>query len=148
MAVRALIIGDAERALIAEAVRRAREHPVSFDEVRRFKDAVPQDRPHLRLADRRMEPRRVPMSEGVELPGGFRCAISFEQQPIGLCRHLSVSVDTPGPLPNLLAVGMIAEAFGFVAGMERRMWLEEFAPGHHAVNVVEPVIDDVPQTRQ
>ena len=147
--IRALIIGDAERALIDEAVRRAREHPLSPKDVQRIGETVPQGQPHLSLADRSGDVRRGPSEPwGVELPGGFQAAISFEHQPIGLCRHLSVSVDKPGYLPHMAAVGMIAEAFGFVAGMERHIWVEEFKPGCHAVNVVEPVLPASTETRQ
>ena len=45
-------------------------------------------------------------------PNGYRAAISFEQQPPGLCAHLSISVDTPGNLPSPESVEMIAEVFG------------------------------------
>ena len=144
--MRALIIGDEERAAIEAAVKHAAAHPISLETVKRLATTIPQGG-DLALADRPKEFHR-PESEHVELPGGYRASISFEQQPIGLCRHLSVSVDTPGRVPNLLAVGMIAEAFGFVKGMERKIWVEEFDPGHHAVNVVEPVLPPSTETQQ
>lgn len=145
-AMRALIIGDEERAAIRAAIDHAAAHPISLETIKRLRVTIPQGR-DLALADRPKDFKR-PESEHVYLPGGYRASISFEQQPIGLCRHLSVSVDTPGRVPNMLAVGMIAEAFGFVAGMDRKIWVEEFDPGHHAVNVVEPVLPDGSETKQ
>ncbi len=144
---RMLIIGDAERAAITAAVERAAAHPMSLETVKELAQAIPQDRNDLTLADRKAALKR-PESEHVAIAGGYRASISFEQQPIGLCRHLSVSVDTPGRLPHMLAVGMIAEAFGFIAGAPRHIWVEEFAPGHHAVNVVEPVLPPSTETPQ
>ena len=129
--IRALVIGDAERAVIDAAVRRARRRPTTLAEL---EDIV--------------AGRRKVVVESIDLPGGYEVAFSFEHQQIGLCRHLSVAVDRPGFLPNMLAVGMIAEAFGFVTGMDRRFWLEEFKPGHSAVNVVEPVAPDGSETKQ
>ena len=38
---------------------------------------------------------------------------SREVQPCGPVMHLSVSVDTPGKLPNKFSVDAIANAFGF-----------------------------------
>lgn len=145
--IRALIIGDDERKAIGAAVERAAARPISLATIERDSKLVPQGKGNLTLEDRAGVPGR-PESEHVYLPGGYRASISFEEQPIGLCRHLSVSVDTAGMLPNMLAVGMIAEAFGFVAGMERQIWVEEFDPGHHAINVVEPVMPAKSETWQ
>jgi hypothetical protein len=145
--VRALFIGEAERAACAAAASRAAKHPTPLEDSMRTAQAVPQGKAMLSLADR-LGPFKPLDVECVELPGGYQCAFSFEHQPIGLCRHLSVAVDTPGRMPHMAAVGMIAEAFGFVQGAERRIWVEEFAPGHHAVNVVEPVMPAATETRQ
>lgn len=46
------------------------------------------------------------------VPVGYRVCFSMEHQPIGLCRHLSVSVDKPGALPNPEAVNMIMAELG------------------------------------
>lgn len=146
MKMRALVISDDERRAIQAAVKRAYAKPLSLAQVERGAATVPQDKATLTLADRTGS--FEPHGEGVILPGGYRAAISFEYQPIGLCRHLSVSVDTPGRVPHMLAVGMIAEAFGFVQGMEREIWTEEFDPGEYAVNVVEPVLPPSTETKQ
>lgn len=126
---------------IEAAVARARSNPMSPEEILRL--AVPGKGPGetLTLADRTAQrEQRTTFSQRVVIPVGYLCCFSFELQPeAGLCRHLSVSVDTPGHMPHMIAVGMIAEAFGFQKGAERIMWQEEVEPGHVAINIVEVV---------
>lgn len=98
----------------------------------------------LTLADRRPDLPPRPPSAQVLIPFGFRAALSFEDQPAGISCHLSISLDTPGLLPIPLACQMIAEEFGFNYGDminaakegNCSIWLEEFAPGHEAVNIL------------
>lgn len=110
----------------------ARAHPLAIETVRAGA-AAPNTR-MLALKDRKPGFER-PLSAHLEIPVGYRAAFSIEEQPAGLCAHLSVSVDTRGKTPSEIAVLTIAEAFGmkppFLA-----LWVEEFDPGHHAVNVV------------
>lgn len=47
----------------------------------------------------------------VELPMGFRVVYSVEEQPMGLCRHLSISVDNQEPSFNDLLI--VIGYFGF-----------------------------------
>jgi hypothetical protein len=139
---RALVIDFRVRAMIDAAVARARANPTPWEVLAPF--AVADAGPELKLSDRKtgnaeLAEALVRRSQFVDIPVGYLAAISFEHQPGGLCRHLSVSVDTSakGALPHMLAVGMIAEAFGFRPGAERRIWIEEFAPGERAINVIE-----------
>ena len=75
--------------------------------------------------------------------GSYQIAFSFEEQPSGLYRHISVSVAQRGKTPHPTAMQMIIKEFGFdcVLGAPpsrpARVWLEEFEPGHHAINVTE-----------
>ena len=139
---RALVIGPDEFALIEAALERAKQNPVSAEII--AKTALRTDRTNIRLKDRKGPPRPVtPENQSVKIPFGFRANITFESQPAGLCRHLSISVEEVGKLPNPYAVQMIAEAFGITFPPNpdiSRMWLEEFEPGHSAVNilVIEP----------
>lgn len=87
------------------------------------------------LADRKGTPPR-PEPRHLML-GNVEVAFSFEEQPAGLVRHLSVSVATKGMLPGIEAVLMIAEHFGFGPPAGCQVWVEEFAPGWYAANVVE-----------
>jgi hypothetical protein len=134
---RALLIGEKERTAIKDAIARAATHPITLEMVKAMH--VDADR-RLTLAMRREQQgpdweRKQPYSEHVELPIGIRAAISFEEQPIGMCRHLSVSVDKPGALPNPAIVESLMKEFGceHVVG---EPWIEEFEPGHEAVNIV------------
>ena len=129
---RALIIGAETQNEIDAAVARARSKPVQTDVLRA--GAVEGD--VIRLSDRKPGFERGPDRENVLIPVGYRAAISFEQQPPGLCRHLSISVDTPGMAPSEPAVLMIAGAFGMRFPGPGAVWIEEFAPGHFAVNLV------------
>jgi hypothetical protein len=126
---RPLIINERVRSDIAKVIAYAVAHPIPFDLLREH--AVPKTTV-LELKDRKPGLVR-PKSASVEIPIGFRAALSVEEQPAGLCWHLSISVEKRGKTPNPAAAMAIAEEFGmrppFHAG-----WLEEFEPGHHAVN--------------
>jgi hypothetical protein len=131
-----LLISRRERHRIAELIKRARRRPIPLSLIIK---GDPGPTPTLMLKDRVPGIERPP-SEHIML-GTHRIAFSFEHQPIGLCRHLSVSVPMPGraPLPEVVAI--IAKEFGFSEFPPSlgRVWLEEFEPGHMAVNVVELV---------
>jgi hypothetical protein len=130
----ALFIGARERALIVTAIERARDKALPLTVVRKLAFAA--DKPTMTLADRPAGFKR-PQAEIVELPVGYRANISFEEQPAGLCRHLSVSINRPGFLPSHEAFVMIALAFGFTAEAPGQVWIEEFRPGQSAVNMVQ-----------
>lgn len=134
---RILAIDEITRQRIASLIEIAKKNPVAFDLVRDH--AMEPETRVLALKDRKPALVR-PRSASIEIPFGYRAAFSIEQQPTGLVRHLSISVDTVGKCPHEAAVAMIAEAFGMMEPFDA-VWLEEFDPGHHAVNVcklVEP----------
>jgi hypothetical protein len=142
---RLLLIGPSEKEQIAAIVERARANPLPLDFV---KQGWLDDRTKVTLQDAEQAPKRPRKSEGVSIPIGYLAAFSFEHQPGGLCRHLSVSVDTPGRLPDDFSMLMIAQAFGFEGAdiLEPKpfadvCWNEEFEPGHYAVNLVQLVTD-------
>ena len=129
-----LIVGATEREKIAEIIAHAKANPVTFDTVRQ---GIVSDTPLLRLKDRVPGVER-PQSAHVTFPGGYRAAFSIEQQPAGLCTHLSISVvgrSRRGMMPSIEAVKMIADEFG-VPFPSDRAWTEEFEPGEYAVNLV------------
>lgn len=129
-----LMVGATERERIAEIIAYAKAHPVLFEKLR---EGAVDDRPVLKLEDRKPGYER-PTSQHVLFPGGFRAAFSIEQQPAGLCKHLSVSVvnrSKAGMLPALQAVAVIAEEFGMPFPFDK-IWQEEFAPGEYAVNLL------------
>jgi hypothetical protein len=138
-----LVIGKDELDRINAAVARARARPIPWDVL---KAAMPgnQNTRTLTLADRAPVESARPQSEMVDLPIGFRLAVSFEHQPVGLCMHLSMSVNRPGKLPNPAAVAMVCEACLKATPHSRdhigREWIEEFLvdgePGGLAINVL------------
>lgn len=133
--MRVLVIDAAARAAIAEAIKRAEAHPLPLEFIRA--GAVEPGKAELKLADRKPGFAR-PASEQVIIPHGYRVAFSIEEQPIGLCGHLSISVDAHGKLPSPEAVSMIAKEYGITwpGAADATTWLEEFEPGHRAVNLV------------
>ena len=127
-----LIIGEAERARIAELKAWASANPMPFEIVRQ---GVVDDTDVLRLKDRKPGFERPP-SQHMVFPGGhYRAAYSVEEQPAGFCAHLSISVARKGMMPSLEAVKMIAEEFGLAFPPDKG-WNEEFEPGHYAVNLL------------
>jgi hypothetical protein len=131
-----LFIGPDERRRIAEIVAHAREHYAPWSAL--HEAALPKhDAFVLKLEDRNPGTER-PQPMHIDL-GTFTAAFSFEEQPAGICRHLSVSTATVGKLPNELVVKMCCEAFGFTRWPPEKgkIWLEEFRPGEFAVNVLE-----------
>jgi hypothetical protein len=142
--MRPLIIGPKEQQHIAAAIERARARPIPWSVL---KVAMPanQGTDTVTLADREPVERARPRSEMIDLPVGFRLAISVEEQPAGMCLHISISVDRADHAPHPAAVQMIAEeclaALPHVApDPPRRTWTEEFLvddkPGGLAVNVI------------
>ena len=105
--MRALLIGPVERDGIATVRAWAQAHPVSRRELAQM---VELDRPPV--GD---DPRHACL-----IPEGYRCVYSVEDHPVGLCRHLSVSVldpDPARPLPSPEAITMLMTEFGFVGSL-------------------------------
>jgi hypothetical protein len=125
------IVGQAEREAIKNVLARARSKPVPRNLVEQGK--LDPGRV-LKLADRPAGWER-PASDHVML-GSYRVAVSFEDQPIGLCIHLSASSARPGFVPGQQVMDAILSEFGIEKTMIGMSWLEEFDPGHHAINVV------------
>jgi len=128
-----LLIDAAARAAIDQARERAKTHVISREVLEA--GAAP-NKFSVTLADRRPGFERPP-SEHLML-GTYRVAFSLEDQPMGLCGHLSASSPDPGKVPGPEVMEVIAREFGFVGDwpQEVRVWLEEFDPGHNAVNLL------------
>lgn len=75
----------------------------------------------------------------IKLPVGFNVTYSHENQPPGLCHHISISVDRRNKLPSPEAVEMILEAFEMrPISASLKVWPEIIA-GEKAVNVLQLV---------
>jgi hypothetical protein len=140
-----LVIGEYEKKQIKEALESARAKPMPWE---LMKDIVTDDREKptmtLSLEERRnVELLAKAKKEYPSYPvimGQYMAAISFEEQPAGLMKHLSVSSKNKGMMPNEYVVQMICEEFGFSGWpptKPHRLWIEEFDPGHHAINIIE-----------
>lgn len=130
-----VLIIDAEvRDAIKEAVERARDRPVPWEVIKTVALDVPKSA--LTLTDRKANHFRPPTVQLIILD--YRCSISFEQQPCGLVRHLSISVKEgiDGRVPHPVSVQMIAQEFGINWPPEQG-WNEEFEPGRFAVNLIQ-----------
>jgi hypothetical protein len=140
-----LIIDLEEQEKIKEALAKARAKPMPLSFT---KEIAMDDRKNptnvLNLEDRdrhgRLEAiKKEYPSHFVQL-GMYVAGVSFEEQPSGLFKHLSISSDRPGKVPNEPAMQMVAEAFGFSGWppiRPYRIWLEEYEKGRSAINVVE-----------
>jgi hypothetical protein len=134
-----LIVDAKMKAAIATLIERARAKPVTWDKLRA--GAITTDTALLSLADRAPGVERPPSAH--IMLGSYRVCFSIEEQPVGFVQHLSISARRPGTVPNVPLIDEIAGLFGFqsvdaiLASPYGKMWLEEFDPGHHAVNIIQ-----------
>ena len=69
----------------------------------------------------------------------YRVVYSIEEQAIGLCRHLSVSLPKSRSIPNLNVLNELIEMFGFEGDIhDCYVWIEDLTP-IRAVNLVQPL---------
>ena len=138
-----LFINEEARAAITQAVAKARQTPTPW-----VPELVDKDQAsHLSTLQNRApgvaDLRKQYPSQHLML-GTYHAAISFEYQPAGLFRHLSVSSQARGKVPGLEVMQMLIEEFGFSGWpLQRpnRVWMEEYEPKRHAVNVLELELD-------
>jgi hypothetical protein len=138
-----LIISEKDRHNIQIAVNLARANPVPLEALEGLMNATPDHRlpfeeTRAQLADEVY--KRYPTQSF--LLGNVRVAFSFEYQPSGLMRHLSVALNKPRSqkVPNYEVVKMVALEFGFSDFPPKkpyRIWSEEFEPKRFAVNIIE-----------
>jgi hypothetical protein len=134
-----LVMNAEARKQIAQAIEKARARPTPWvapladgsasDSYLSFKD-----RPSGIAALRQEYPSQHLML------GTYHAAISFEHQPGGLFRHMSVSAQQRGKVPGLEVIQMLVLEFGFSGWpLQRpgRVWMEEYERKRHAVNVIE-----------
>ena len=130
MSIRPMIIDKATDERIAQVKAYAQKHVVQLSDVVRMagnRDLAVGNNPEFRLI----------------IPIGYRAIFSYEQQPTGLCAHLSMSVDMDERpdhrvLPNTVAVQHIM--FEFKMGLLSdaiHIWIEDIDDGGlGAINVL------------
>jgi len=140
-----LIIGRDDLKAIKHSIEQAKANPVPWEELKKI--VVDDPAPDLKLNERGnpelIDEIRTKYPSRSVILGTYVAGISFEKQPAGLLRHLSISVlDTKSKdVPNEHVIKRIMSAFGFsdYPALKRpgRMWVEEYREGRYAFNVVE-----------
>jgi hypothetical protein len=104
-----------------------------------------QDGPNMGHVEDQPLAHERPAAEFVDLPFGYVVAISFEEQPAGMCLHVSVSGPWPRVAPNMVVCALIFNALDLPSEAED-VWTEELLidgkPGgrvFNATGLVEPV---------
>lgn len=135
-----LILTAEDRENISIAIRLARANPIPWDEIEKLAvDHKPQfDEKRAQLADEVY--KKYPTQ--CFTFGNISVAFSFEYQPAGFMRHLSVALANgrPRAVPGYEVVKMLALEFGFSGFPPTnayRIWTEEFESQRFAVNVIE-----------
>jgi hypothetical protein len=126
----AFILARMDQNLIRNAARRALANPMSLEMLKRIAET-----------GRRLD--GAPRPQDVELPLGWRLNITCEEQPDGLCFHLSMSSPTPAKtVPGPEVVRMVLDLLG-CGDLAGPPWIEEFkedgAFAGRAVNVIVAV---------
>jgi len=124
---------------IAAAIAKARANVIPWKKVSPL--AAAHDAFLVELADRKPGTELRPPSVGLTFPGGVTAAISFEEQPAGILRHVSFATGYPGKkrLLNPVMLAELCKLFGVreFPPTQGRVWVEEFQPGYYAINVIE-----------
>jgi len=129
-----LIIGEHQKAALADLRRVAAEHPI--------------DMPNLMQRIKTPDGKRVHMDQmndqTIDLPTTYLVTFSIENgHPIGTCRHMSMSSTRKGRAPSPEAIWIVAEELGFIGGLSAcEVWSEDLQRGAEraiAINVVQSI---------
>lgn len=125
--MRPLIIDDELKANIAKLVEYAEKNPFTMDDL-------------LDIYNKQMQPAGDMGPYTLVLQFGFKIVYTIEKQVNGDVRHLSISVDAPGKLPNPGVVEEIMRLIGFDNELsDCVIYLEDIGPNHQAINVLEVI---------
>jgi hypothetical protein len=126
MKLRPLVLTETERALIRQVIDHAAHHVLNRSRIEKI------------IAGKEEPPGNTPEFTCV-IPLGYRCVFTLEEQPPGICRHLSISVLGEGAAPNPEAVEALATEFGFRGGLTEMdaVYPETIAKNKCAVNLVQ-----------
>jgi hypothetical protein len=129
--MRPLVIGAREKLEIGNVMRYAEENVISLETLKA-------------TAEGKAEAAGYTKNRVCKIPVGFKVVFSYEMQPAGKTRHISISVDANDKLPNIMAINAILTEFGFTKVLptgngeksDLVTWLEE---DKQAINVLELV---------
>lgn len=130
-----LIITPEVREELHKLRDRADRNPVHMPEVARLLKTPRGKRLHMAFMT----------AQTIVIRGPWDFYVTFCREtghPIGLCRHMSMSIMREGRLPHPDGVLMVAKELGFVGGLPAcRVWIEDLGDGGKAVNLVQPIIE-------
>jgi len=126
-----LFIGPEQRAALHELRERANACPVDASTLAA----------RCATADGKAAHMAQMTAQTVSIPAAYLVTFSIETgHPKGTFRHMSVSVQREGRVPNREAVWLIALALGFTGSLDDCIAYQETLRGHgEAVNVVQLV---------
>lgn len=131
MTVTPLIVGVNERRKLQALREVAFLHPVNIRQVIERLKTPEGKKAHMDQMTR----------QSVLIPMAYMVTFSIEtEHPAGTCRHMSMSVNKKGRVPNRHEVWMVAEVLGFWGSLEHcRVWPEKLQGHGVAINVVQPL---------
>jgi hypothetical protein len=140
----ALILGPEEYNNIANAIEAAKRNPLPYEVAKEFYMAGQPTKLAMNDFTQSAKVVRDAYPPQKLVLGTHHIAFSYEEQPAGMVRHISISTSTSVSGPDEFAMRMIAEAFGFKSftmdttePSKFHIWTEEFALGQWAINLIE-----------
>lgn len=126
-----LVIGPNEQSKLLSLRESANLNPVDMERLI----------PSLKTEKGKIAHRAHMTSQTVVLPLSYWVTFSIEiNTPYGAQRHMSMSTQRKGFVPNPIAVWMVAELLGFAGSLDECMHYIEELQGHgKAVNVIQAV---------
>ena len=126
-----LLLDNNVRQSIRELVALAHANPVQIADLGILLSTPEGKAHHMALMSR----------QTITIPFAYLVTFSIEVgQPTGTCRHMSMSVQRDGRLPNEHAVWMIAQEFGFWGTLVQcSVWLEKLQGHGQAINIIQPI---------
>jgi len=123
--MRLLQINDETNEDIAKVVKYANEHKFTIDQMKLLMAGdiePPGDNPDYMLY----------------INNGYRVVYSLEEQPIGWCHHISISVDKEKKYPHGIATQMIMGAFGMDGNLKNNVsvWMDK---NTQSINILQRV---------
>jgi len=123
------LLGPNEIEALTHLADMAAQHPVDMTGLMERLKKPQEKRKHLKQMSK----------QTVYLPVAYAVTFSIEHgHPAGSARHMSMSVNREGRVPNEHAVWMVAEQLGFTGDLRScTVWLEDLEGHGNAVNVVQ-----------
>jgi hypothetical protein len=125
-----IIVGGTEREALHRLRDRAAQKPANLEYIAANIHNPAVKRKHMEQ-----------MSEQtIKIPLAYLVTFSIENQPKGVFRHMSMSVQREGRVPSPESMWMVAQELGFVGGIQFCTVYAEDLKGHgKAINLLQPL---------